>query len=1772
MNQGTNLGSQIGRWIILAALVALLGALLLTIQPVRAQEAPPEIRDAETVFDHNENDTGAITTYRATDPEGNKIFWTLGGLDAADFTIAGGTLRFKGTPNYEVPTDRARGAVTADLTARPPVLAAAAELPMNNTYKVTVRTSAGGEDGYPDPLDDYDGDDVAELELTINVINVDEAGGVSISSLQPQVGTKLTATVADLDGVTIVGSWQWASSDSANGTFTNIPAKSADNTYRPTIDDLDKYLRVTAIYKDSVSGTATRERSAISPYPVRKDIVSSNDSPTFPDQTTLGVDTAIDADGASLLPERTETERFILENSPAGTLVGAPVEAFDDATEIEVLTYSLSDTTPNTGHAGKFVIDPATGQIAVNVRAGLNADVDAEELGGADMPYEVTVTAIDGDGDTQTIAVLIRVVGVNEPPRIHRDYATDRTPNDDAIGDRAPTEISHYELDRENSPATELDTDLETLRVPASRLEDATAGLEPATYFAMDPDGDTIAWSVDGPDADKFVINDTNEGLDGIQNTGLEATFAFRPEKVAGKPDFVPDFEKPGDADKDNVYEVTLVVTDSVGQRGEYDVTVKVINSTDDNKPGKVTILNRHPEVATALQAEFMDPDRPTNGTVNWQWYRSILSSNDETRPCVAYDPHTDPATAAEAVRYFIDSSDQTVWEMISGATKDTYTPGYDQDSGGIGSSDTETPEIVVWTGGDIGVTVTTTNGVEVYTAWTAPQCLRATVTYRDGVDRTHSDQDSNPNDAVDETLEATFKGSEFPVKRIDEQNNAPVFTDTGSSTGNVVSRYTALRGEDATHTSTPDSILITEALSASDLFDEVDNEEDDVAPDTLTYSLSGADADHFVIVGSVDYPLSYDPDDDDTNNNSFTGAGSLIITDDLDYESQTKYKVKVTATDPSGDKNFVEVTVNIKDINEPPEWVTDAPNSPTTVVYAENGTANVGTYLAENPDFGKSVSYSLVDDPADILTDNIDDAEATLLIADRNLFAIDKLHGHLIFKSSPNYEEPRDGLNTVGAPTPATNNMYQIAVKATSVDSPELTPPHMETRIVTVVVTNVNEAPVFSKTTGTLEISENPDDPEKEPPLAAGYLYLLNRGVGKPSENLPAAPNLDVGIPVRAADGDNTGIFAIGGHTETPAITDRVDGLTYELSGADAASFHIIKATGQILTKVKLDYETEREYNVTVIATDPYDLSGSIPLTIAVRDVDEVPISTPTGITISGQSGSSYAENGTSAVETYTAHGENAASVVWTLEGADSGDFSIDRSGESSMLKFRSSPNFEAPTDADTDNIYMVTVKASVGGFADTQDVSVTVTNVSELGALEGMASISYAENGTGAVGTYTISGENAAMATWTLDGDDSEAFSIGGSGASSTLTFRSVPDYEAPTDADTDNIYMVSVTVEVGGEMDTHDVIVTVTNVSELGTLEGVASITYAEGGTDTVGTYFVPGGGSATWTLEGADSGVFNIDDSGASRMLSFKSAPDYEAPADADTNNTYMVTIRIDGGGEMANLDITVIVTNEEEGGSVVLSLTSPAVDDAVTAVLTDPDGSITNVIWLWETSQDMVTWSTATGAVTTVGALSIYTIVEDDVDDYLRATASYEDGHDASNSAVSQLAMVVATRVNVAPTFPNEAETRNIAENTAANTNIGDPVEATDGNGDTLEYSLSGTDAVSFSIGLNTGQLQTLAPLNYETKNTYNVVVTATDPDGESDTTAVTINVTDVVEEAPAIPAIVDDYDSDNSGKIEIDELFKAIDDYFDVDIELSIDDLFAVIDAYFREG
>ncbi len=91
-----------------------------------------------------------------------------------------------------------------------------------------------------------------------------------------------------------------------------------------------------------------------------------------------------------------------------------------------------------------------------------------------------------------------------------------------------------------------------------------------------------------------------------------------------------------------------------------------------------------------------------------------------------------------------------------------------------------------------------------------------------------------------------------------------------------------------------------------------------------------------------------------------------------------------------------------------------------------------------------------------------------------------------------------------------------------------------------------------------------------------------------------------------------------------------------------------------------------------------------------------------------------------------------------------------------------------------------------------------------------------------------------------------------------------------------------------------------------------------------------------------------------------------------------------------------------------------------------------------------------------------------------------------------------------------------AVTLSIAENTAANVNIVGTITATDPDGHTLTYSLSGTDAAHFSIDRSTGQIKTASALDFETKRTYTLTLTASDGRGlfGTATLTVTIKVTD----------------------------------------------------------
>ena len=261
--------------------------------------------------------------------------------------------------------------------------------------------------------------------------------------------------------------------------------------------------------------------------------------------------------------------------------------------------------------------------------------------------------------------------------------------------------------------------------------------------------------------------------------------------------------------------------------------------------------------------------------------------------------------------------------------------------------------------------------------------------------------------------------------------------------------------------------------------------------------------------------------------------------------------------------------------------------------------------------------------------------------------------------------------------------------------------------------------------------------------------------------------------------------------------------------------------------------------------------------------------------------------------------------------------------------------------------------------------------------------------------------------------------------------------------------------------------------------------------------------------TYSLGGTDMASFTVDNMGQI-MVGAGTMLDYETKA------SYMVTVTAtDPSGATGSIEVMVMVTNVDEDGTVTLSSTQPVVGTEITATLNDPDGMLSGEMWQWARS------ATMDGIFDPIaGATSrSYTPFEADGGMYLRVTAMYTDGEGGGKMAMSPSAGMVSA--NSAPVFQDAQGmditviTRNVAENTAAGENVGAPVTAMDADNDTLTYSLGGTDMASFDIDPSTGQIMVGAGtmLDYETKASYMVTITATDPDSASDMITVPITVT-----------------------------------------------------------
>jgi dihydroxyacetone kinase DhaKLM complex PTS-EIIA-like component DhaM len=167
-------------------------------------------------------------------------------------------------------------------------------------------------------------------------------------------------------------------------------------------------------------------------------------------------------------------------------------------------------------------------------------------------------------------------------------------------------------------------------------------------------------------------------------------------------------------------------------------------------------------------------------------------------------------------------------------------------------------------------------------------------------------------------------------------------------------------------------------------------------------------------------------------------------------------------------------------------------------------------------------------------------------------------------------------------------------------------------------------------------------------------------------------------------------------------------------------------------------------------------------------------------------------------------------------IGGADQDQFNLMPGG---ALTFKAAPDFEAPTDANGDKLYEVTVGADDGnGGTATRMISVTVTPVNDNNPVFTSVDIASVPENTTDVMTVTATDADlpAQIATFSIVGGVDQAnFEIANG---NMLSFISPPDYEGPIDADGNNVYVVIVQASDGnGGTTTQAINVTVTDVSE-------------------------------------------------------------------------------------------------------------------------------------------------------------------------------------------------------------------------------------------------------------------------------------------------------------------------------------------------------------------
>ena len=1061
------------------------------------------------------------------------------------------------------------------------------------------------------------------------------------------------------------------------------------------------------------------------------------------------------------------------------------------------------------------------------------------------------------------------------------------------------------------------------LRAQDAAIEYAENGKDAvATFTATDPEDDTVTWTV----------ADTDDGTNDfeIDKDGM-LTFSSP-----------PDYEDPkGDSsDNSNTYNVTVTATAPDGDGGmNTDTSAVTVMVTEVAEEGKVawtvdpdgggSLSANDPEdsppqkpimqfqVGATLAASVTDGDVAGGGTQSvtvadgrWQWYRSSsktsMGSSIEDETSSSYTVTTTDVGRYLHVKAFynVGTGREESASLASDYKVLTARPNNDAPEFASTSVAREVNE------GDkgmaVGARVTATDDVSnaLNYVLSGTDVASFEIDQKTGQIKTSADLDYEMPADVDHTgppdnaagnndyivtvtatdsagaVTATAATVTIKVKNVDEK---PTFS-TGYKMVSVAENMTVVdaNADEDDDPTTP----VADANNPSDaVYAAMDPEES-----LVTLSLMGNDGGMFRLNADKVLTFKMAPDYEKP----------------MDRNKDNVYEVTVRATDSTRMYADRMVRVTVTDANEVPEIMEDKGRS--SIKYAENGKDAVATFTATDPE-DDTVTWTVAD---------TDDGT--------NDFEIDK-DGMLTFSSPPDYEDPKGDSSD-------NSNTYNVTVTATAPDGDGGM--NTDTSAVTVMVTEVAEEGKVAWTVdpdGGGSLSAN--DPEDSPPQ-------------KPIMQFQVGATLAASV----TDGDVAGgtksdlnnltwqWYRSSSKTSMGSSIEVETSSSYTVTTTDVGRYLHVKASYNVGTGQEESASLASDYKV--LTARPNNDAPEFASTSVAREVNE-------------------GDKGMAVGARVTATDDVSNALNYVLSGTDVASFEIDQ--KTGQIKTSADLDYEMPADVDhtgppdnaaNNNDYIVTVTATDSAGAVTATaatVTIKVKSVDEKPTFStGYKMVSVAENMTvvdanadedddpttpvadannPSDAVYAAMDPEESLVTLSLMGNDGGMFRLN---ADKVLTFKMAPDYEKPMDRNKDNVYEVTVrATDSTGMYADRMVMVTVTDVNEAPeitvgglAISGPSSVSYAENGTDlVVATYSLAGpeSDSGRWTaLGGADAGDFRISNSG---VLSFRSSPNYEAPADEDMDNVYMVTLNArDREPNEATRDVVVTVTDVDEDAPVI----------------------------------------------------------------------------------------------------------------------------------------------------------------------------------------------------------------------------------------------------------